>query len=55
MQGFGSVTAIREASEGELVSKGGLDSRTAKTVWQHFHPDDAREHEQTRSPNHNDD
>ncbi|HUU45130.1 MAG TPA: helix-hairpin-helix domain-containing protein, partial [Acidobacteriota bacterium] len=37
LERFGSVAAVGKASRDELVERGGLDRRTAETVWSHFH------------------
>lgn len=40
LAGLGSVEQIAQASVDDLREKGGVDKRTAQTVWQHFHPKD---------------
>jgi len=38
MTGIGSVEAIARSSVEDLRDKGGVDKKTAETVWRHFHP-----------------
>jgi len=38
LAGLGSIEAIAQASIDGLREKGGVDKKTAETVWQHFHP-----------------
>ena len=39
LAGLGSVEAIARASVEDLREKGGVDKKTAETVWRHFHPE----------------
>lgn len=38
LAGLGSVEVIAQASVEDLKEKGGVDRKTAETVWAHFHP-----------------
>jgi excinuclease ABC subunit C len=38
LTGLGSVESIAVASVDDLREKGGVDKKTAETVWRHFHP-----------------
>ena len=41
LAGLGSVEIIAQSAIDELREKGGVDRKTAETVWRHFHPSEA--------------